>query len=505
MSLIESILKVISPATALRRKVSEHKLDLFDKVRQYDGAGFGKGTKGWQALSSSANLENFQSIVTLRNRSRDLVRNNAFAKRAKQIVFTNIVGAGIRAKIKGTTPKEDKKVKDTWRKWAETTECDYDGKQTLYGMQSIVMGAVFESGECLARKRYVNDKNSLLPVKIQVVEADLLDHNRNYPYGTNLSETNPGGYIIQGIEFDKNGRLVAYWLFDRHPYDLVSTNITSHRVESSEIMHIYEIERPGQVRGVSSIAPVMLKVKHFDDYEYTELLRQKVAACYSVFITDEADDGTGSLTEGQIKNARDGQLQKLEPARIEYLPPGKSISFSAPPTTQNYDSYGRAIQRSIAAGMGVTYESMTGDYSNVNFSSGRMGWIESQRLNEHKQNNVMIPMFCNKSFDWFLQGCAIIGITTNKLIYAEWIPPRREMIDPVKETKSLSDLVRNGFKSWEMAVMELGDDPEILFAQLVKEDKLFRENELMLACDPTFDANRINEPLQEETDNKEDK
>ena len=500
MDWITKGISLFSPSAALKRQKAIAQLGAYNNERKYEGASYGKGTKGWVAVSSSANLENYQAIVTLRNRARDLIRNNAFAKRAKRIIYTNVVGQGIRAKLHGLTKKEAAKVTQKWKDWAETTACDYGGQQTIYGLQAIIMGAVFESGEALVRRRRVRydpDKpGDVLPIQMQVIEADLLDHNKNYPYGSNFGAKNPDGYVIQGVEFDKNGKIKAYWLFDRHPYELISTSIVSYRVDAADIMHIYKIERPGQVRGVSEIAPVMLKVKHFDDYEYTELVRQKISACFGIFVHDDMDDGTGAVA-GTTVNQKDNQLvTRVEPGMIQYLQPGKSVTMSSPPTTDNYEPYTKTLNRSLAAGMNVTYEAMTGDYSNVNFSSGRMGWIEFQRTVEDFQVNVMIPMFCNLALKWFLEGCAMIGVTTNKSITASWIPPRREMIDPYKEVEALSLMVRNGFKSWEEAVTELGEDPEELMAQLVKEDKEFREQELMLVCDPTFDPRRTNAPVE---------
>jgi capsid protein len=138
--------------------------------------------------------------------------------------------------------------------------------------------------------------------------------------------------------------------------------------------------------------------------------------------------------------------------------------------------------RAIASSYGVTYEVLTGDLSNVNFSSGRMGWIEMQRQISDWQENVLIPA-CDKMWKWFCDGANLKGEISENYIPVSWTPPRREMIDPVKEIKGMSEEVRNGFTSWSDAVTSRGWDANELINELAREAKLFDDFKLMLACD----------------------
>jgi lambda family phage portal protein len=217
-----------------------------------------------------------------------------------------------------------------------------------------------------------------------------------------------------------------------------------------------------------------------------QLMRQKIAACFSVFITE--NDNLNPMPDGGEYEP----LERVEPGIIEHLPPGKTVSFAAPPPAEGYDAYSKQVLQGIAAGMGVSYEALTGDLSNVNFSSGRMGWIEFQRNIDDWQWMMLIPTFCDKAWEWFVEAAALAGYAkTGVMIEVNWTAPRREMIDPSKEVKALSELVRNGFSSWHSAVKSLGENPDEILKQLINDAKAFDKAELKPACDPRYDTNRV--------------
>jgi lambda family phage portal protein len=494
MNQFENFIRFFSPSLALVRARANHVLN---QIRSYDAGSHSKRTTGWRATNQSVNGENQNGLMTLRARSRELVRNNAYAKKAIQIISNNTVGLGIRPKVV-SAKKRDKKIMDAWKAWAETTQCDFDGNFNFYGLQALVMKAVPEAGEVLIRKRKVDTRGAgaknIIPVKLQIIEADLLDHYKNLDNGVGK------GYILQGVEFDAKGKKLGYWLYDRHPYDMMGVVLNSQFVSIDEVIHVYSVERPGQVRGVPFLTPSMMKLRDFDDYEDAQLTRQKIAACFAVFISDNAENITSNI-KGTTKNADGSLSERVTPGLIEHLPAGKQVSFGTPPGTTGYGEYSKTQLRGIAAGIGVTYEALTGDLSNVNFSSGRMGWLEFHRQVQAWQSNLVIPKFCAPAWEWFLEGYTLQYGTYGD-IATTWTPPRREMIDPVKEVKGMTDEIRAGLASWADTVSELGYDPEELMETLAKEYKQFRDNELMLSCDPRYDATRSNDPMTPPDPNK---
>jgi len=469
MSFLDKALEIFSPSTAYRRLQYKKAIEILDStgIRKYEGASRGKRVKNWNASNGSANTETAFDLRLLRNRSRDLVRNNNYAKKAIEVIQNNGVGSGIVLSLDGSKATE-KKLMEEWRLWAEKTECDFDGNHNLYGLQSLAFRAVAESGEVIIRKRR---KSKGFPIQIQVCEAEFLDSSK-----TQRSVKNDGHIIIQGVQFDENGRKIGYWLYDQHPNDTFQSS--SKFVPIEDALHIFRIDRPGQVRGVPWGSSTFIKLRDFDEYEDAQLVRQKIAACFSIFVQDSSHAEALGVTDPAEELG-----ERVEPGLIQHVPTGKQIVFGDPPTVQGYGEYTTKTLQSVAAGFGVTYEQLTNDLSGVNFSSGRMGWLEFYRNVVHWQKNLLIPSFCNPIYDWFLQGVNMMGVKYSKHTHS-WTPPRREMIDPVKETKAMVLAIRNGLMSYSEAVRQFGADPDLLLEEIKKYQDKFDEMEIILDCDP---------------------
>lgn len=474
-NLFDKAISLLSPRHALKREQANAALTA---LRNYEAAGHGRRTEGWHTMASSANVETLYSLAVLRDRARDLGRNNPYASIAVDVIETNTIGTGIRPSIKAKTDAQSKKIQEAWKNWAESTDCDFDGHLDFYGLQALVMRTVAESGEAIIKKKRVPYKKGGVPYKLQVLEGDFIDHNRNNPM---LPD---GGFILQGVEFNKRGELAAYWLYDRHPAEAYFHSAISTRHNADEILHVYRVKRPGQVRGVPFGVSAMLKLRDFDEYEDAQLVRQKIAACYAVFIQDPAADTLTASTDDDLP-------EKVEPGMIEHLSAGKTVAFSNPPAAQGYNEYTRKVLQSIAVGYGVTYEAITGDLSNVNFSSGRMGWLEFHRRVTGWQKNMIIPMMCAPAFKWFIEGGELAGLFEGGLT-PSWTPPRREMIDPTKEVKGINEQIRAGLMSWQEAVRQQGFEPSEVLKEITDNHKALADAGIMLDSDPRADSTRTN-------------
>jgi lambda family phage portal protein len=465
MNLIDKAIGFLNPKAGLERaryRTAMGILEEYDQKRAYDAASKGRRTDGWKATGTSANSELYYALDTLRNRSRELVRNNPYAKRIMKVVPNNVIGTGIRPTPMAENKNTSKKAKLLWKEWADKTACDFEGMHSMGGLQKLAMRAVIESGEVLILRRRTTSK--LVPIELQVLEGDHIDSNKN---GEGLPG---GGYIMQGIEFNGKGKRVAIWMFSRHPGEQFRfpTDITSKRIPIEDVLHIYQVDRPGQVRGIPLMVSSMLRMKDFDDYEDAQLIRQKIAACFSVFVMDQQD----SVFQGDAEAKE--MAERVEPGIIEHLPPGKDVKFANPPGADGYADYSRKIQQGIAAGSGITYEAMTGDLSNVNFSSGRMGWIEMQREIEDWQWNTFIPQFCDKVWQWFNEAAIIAG-SLRSSVPVTWTTPRRMMLDPVKETNAKISQIGAGLTTLTETLMEDGYDFDEVMEQKALENEKLKE------------------------------
>lgn len=442
-------------------------------TRRYEGAAKTKRLSRWTTPSSSANDALASGISTLRNRARDLRRNNPYAAKAVQVITSNVVGHGIKTQFRRAQGGDVSELERQWRAWAGTTEIDFDGRNNIFGLQRLVMDAVVESGEVLIRRRVNSAKE--FPLQFQVLESDFLDTNKT-------ESTSSGGYIIQGIEFDSQGRRVAYHLYETHPGETTTGaafSLKSNRVPVDEIFHVYRMDRPGQARGVTWLAPVIVRLRDLDDFEDAQLVRQKIAACFTAFVRDIGPDMTDA-----DEDCDEVELgERLEPGIIEHLPNGKEIQFANPPEVQNYNQYVSANLRSIAAGVGVTYEALSGDYSQVNFSSARMGWLEFGRNLRTWRRGVMVDLFLDPVAKAFLGFASILGAGTEE-VSAFHVAPSREHIDPAKEVPAAIESVRAGFSTLSDELMALGKDPEEHFEQFKKDLDTLDQLGLKLESDP---------------------
>lgn len=171
-------------------------------------------------------------------------------------------------------------------------------------------------------------------------------------------------------------------------------------------------------------------------------------------------------------------MSDLLPGTLYVMKPGRKVSFSDPPKADDYGPYTLANLRAFAAGLGITYESLTGDLSQVNFSSARMGWQEMGRNVDAWRWQMFIPMVCCRVGDWFVQFAGIADLAH------DWTPPARTMIDPANEVPAIIKAVRAGLMTQYEAIREQGYDPQQLLAEIAECNAQLDQLGIVLDSDP---------------------
>lgn len=471
-----SILESLFPSWAAKREAARFQAGRYRQAREvlgrYEGASQSSRMGGWTTVSGGSAVSEVQgALPALRERSRDLARNTWVGRRALDVLANNLVGTGIRPSIDGDSAGER-----LIKAWARSTKADADRLHDFYGLQRLAIMAMLESGECLIVRQGERPQSGRIPVSLRVLEGDYLDHNLNEDLGG-------GRRIVQGVEFDSRGRRVAYHLFERHPgdsgYNPHSDRI--RRVSADDVVHLFSVQRPGQVRGVPIFAPVLVKLKDWDDFEDAQLKRQQIASCFTAFIRSPGEGPLGGLPSAGGSHETDLATQ-LRPGMIQLLQPGEDVSFGSPPDTAGYADFARVTLLEIAAGLGISYEALTGDLSRTNFSSARMGWLEFQRRIDADRLGTITPRFLRRVAGWLIEGLELMGIDVDGDI--KWTPPRRQMIDPVKETDAMMAGIRAGITSRSAEIRSLGRDPEEVYAEIAQDNQLVDALDLILDTDP---------------------
>jgi lambda family phage portal protein len=470
-----------APEAGVRRALARRSFEALSakahgNSRGYDGAAKGRRTDGWKAAGTSADAEIAAASGLLRDRMRDLTRNNPHAAKAVSVLVNNIVGSGIIPRAATGDARLDESVDRLWTEW--TAACDADGQLDIFGLQTLAVREMIEAGEVLIRRRPRRLSDGLaVPLQVQVIESDLLDNTRN-------GDLADGGRLLQGIEFDPLGRRRAYWLHTQHPGDAVVTmrrRLESLAIPASEVLHLYEKQRT-QVRGVPWGTPVMRALRDLDDWTQAELVRKKTEACVVGIVlgADEADQGIAP----SVVDADGNRVEQFEPGLIAYARGGKDIRFNQPATTAGVGEWLRAQLHIVAAGFRMPYELLTGDLSQVNYSSIRAGLVEFRRLIDAVQWQIVIPVLCQPMWVWFCQAAWAAGKLPRPDIAVEWSPPRFEAVDPLKDAMADLLALRSGTMSLAQAIARQGHNPDAVLAEIAAMNAKIDALGLILDSDP---------------------
>lgn len=476
---IERAIAAISPRWGAERAFYRFTLS---QTRAYEAAKTGRRTEGWMTSGTSANAEIGPAAARIRARVRDLVRNNPHIAAAVRKKADKVVGTGIRPRLRATRDEVERKraINAYWEEFANN--CDPAGRLDFYGLEKLASRTMDESGEVLLR--FIPRPSSWrlqVPLQIEVLEPDYLD--------SSLSRAlNNGGAIIQGVEFDRDGRRVAYWLYPEHPGEILGIEgkfgLQSQRVPASEIIHMFDPLRPGQARGVSAFTSIVLKARDIDEADDARLMAQKLAACFAVFVK-RAGNATSPLAAKTTTDKDGKRIERVSPGMIQYLDMNEDVAFGTPPSVDGYMEFMNVQLHAMAAGAGVTYEQMTGDLRGVNFSSIRAGLIDFWDLVDHQQHLVMIPQLCRPVWGRFGQVLAAQGRRDlDKAFQAIWTPPRRRYVDPEKEIKAVTDEMRSGLTSLPAAIAATGEDPDEVVHDIADSNALLDKLGIVLDSDP---------------------
>lgn len=441
---------------------------------EYDGATRGRRSAGWRRNRRDANAELTPAVqAALRGIARDLDRNNPWAHSGANKIAEHMVGTGVTFQVQ-RNGKLDKTLNDLARSHLDKPLCDSGGRNDLYGLQLQAARTIVVSGACVVRRRWRRKKDKLpLPFQLQLLEPDYIDSSKHGP-------TSNGGYAVHGIEFDAIGKRTGYWLFNGHPGAAHTLERGSTLIPASEIGHVFRQDRPEQEHGATWFAPIILRLKDFGDYEDAQLTRQKLATAYAAFVKD---DGSGTGVPGLEQDEDQPDLEFIESGTITQLPPGQSVEFANPPSVDGYIDFTRVSHRAMSAGLGLPYEILTGDVSQVSYISGRFGRLTFNRTNATWQWAMFIPQFCGAVERWLLEAFEMAGHDIAG-VSVKWTPPKNEMLNPLEEVQANRDAVRAGQKTPSQVVRENGEDPDIFFQELADDFNRLDELGLTLDCDP---------------------
>lgn len=464
----------------------------------FAGGAVGRLTASMASWSGALNADLDGSLVVMRARARQLAANNEYGRRFLSLVAANIVGHGETPKLQvrayfsgqaGKPPTLDKAANDAieiaWYNWWRSA--DIAGRLTWPHLMRVAAKGAARDGEALVR--IIRRRDLTNGIALQLLEADRLDETLNI--------ATPSRTIRQGVEIDATGRPVAYWIKTAHPGERYAAGGPEvERIPASDIIHLYLPERAEQVRGYTWFHAILLRAHQLAGFNDAAVVAARIGASKIAALerAEEAPDATASLADGQTGAAFH---MNVEAGEMFELPPGYKLNSWDPEYPHaNFESFVKAAMRGISSGLDVATHNLSGDMTDVNYSSARIA-----ELAEREQWMVLQDWFIGTLVErvyreWlalallrgdiaFASGKTLPADKYEKFASASAFRGRRwRWVDPAKEIEAYKEGVALGVTSRTRIAAEQGDDFDDIRDELQQEQQSLDDAGLLPKAPP---------------------
>lgn len=464
--------------------------------RAYANADMNRLTAAWNSPTNSADAELVSSLRELRARSRQLIRDNAYAGHAQTIFVNNTVGQGIgiQAQVKDSRgnlqPRINSAIESLWEAWEEPESCHIAGRLHFRDLERLAMMGVFEAGEDLIRFHHQATPSGV-PLTLEILEPERLAEEYEAP---NV----PGVNIVRmGVEHDPYHKALAYWVKTFYPGDLRRHAVMPEKLErvlADYILHTAPIRRWPQTRGEPMMHAVAKRLWDVEGYTHAEIVAMRASAnIMGIIQSPELDLGSGAAPPPSQEDSAPGTMKRLMP--------GETFTEWNPNRPNNgADSFLRFMLREVAAGLCMGYASLTGDYSQANYSSER-----ARMLEDRDQWRVVqfwwLRNFRTRIHREFMRAAVYSGAlpAVNRAQYI--LDPRRfeavkyklrgwGWVDPAKEVAAYKEAVKAGFISIADVISQTAHGAD--FEEMM--DGIEDERELIASKGLVFDVLQVDTP-----------
>ena len=149
---------------------------------------------------------------------------------------------------------------------------------------------------------------------------------------------------------------------------------------------------------------------------------------------------------------------------MQVLLPGEDVKFSSPADVGGgYEAFQYRTLLAVSASLGLPYHLVTGDVRQANYSSLRAELVEFRRRIGQLQHGVMAHQLCRPVWMRWLEVAVLSGAIDADLVLArpvQWIPPRWDWVDPLKDIQAQVLAMEAGITSRRKVVEATGYDVE---------------------------------------------
>lgn len=484
------------------------------------GASRTKGSlASWNPIRSSPQSDIDANLSTLRARSADLYMGMPIAASAINTSRTNVIGAGLHVaprpnyRILGISAEEAQqwalKAKEEFDLLANSKLLDITKRNNFYDLQDIAYMAYMIDGDAFALFKY-RDAGPVMPysLRLQVIESSRVGNPNMLSAAGFLTEMtveaknqDNGNRIINGVEIDDDGAVVAYHVANRYPYD--PTNLYRLpkwvRIEAfsplgtPNMLQICHDERPEQYRGIPYLAPAIEAIKQISRYTDAELTAAIIKSFFTLFFTETENHEAGFPVSEVLKQGKapefDTNSIELGPGTLNIIPPNYDVKSMDPQRSlSTYEPFIQAVTKQIGAAVGIPYEVLMKSF-NSSYTASRAALL--QAWSDFKMRRTWFSRdFCQPVYETWLAEAVFIGrleapgffedpLIRKAWCNSEWYGPVMGVLDPVKELQAAQLRVTSGFSTREKESLEMtGTSFDENVSRIEVENKCLEEGDL---------------------------
>lgn len=526
MNFVDRAISAISPSAGFKRLKARAAINILDT--SFSGASqTRRSLRSWGIKTAeSPDEEVLPELSVLRERSRDLYKNNPIGGGAIKTVCTNVIGPGLqlqsrmdRSYLKDTVNLSDasadaleRRIERLFHMWGDHTDADACRRLNFYELQDLAFRTYLQAGDCFTLLPLISRKGTICDLRVEVVDADRVSD----PAGSPASLGVIIGKNAAGIELGSYGEPIAYNFEVTPPGSLdrkwVRVLAYGPSTGRQNVIHLYQQERPGQRRGIPYLTPVIDTLKQIGRYTDSELMAAVVSAMFTVFIkspTAASEDILGAALPESERRETDPQHYELGAGAIIGLEEGEEPVFANPGRPNSaFDPFIAALLRQVGMALEIPYELLVKQF-NSSYSASRASIIEAWKFFKSRRS-WFAAKWCQPIYEEWLTNMVLSGeieapgfmeSTALRRAYCgtEWMGPAQGQLNPVQETKAARDRVTFGFSTKTAETLALnGGDYEDNMRQRAKEEALERELGLSIVekdfssateVIPTTDAN----------------
>ena len=466
-------------------------------------------TDDWRPGQLTASTIHRMDAKVLRNRARDLVANHPLAKSGVDAYIANVIECGITPKPLFDDGERRRDWVNTWNQWGGERgkpDADITRQQHIYELMALWLEEIIVGGGCLVHYRVLDRRTTAarsrtIPLSLELIpEERFVDDRDDFVISRNRNKgKNP---IVRGVEIETStGEPVAYWIRNE---DFVTFGVETSdptRLPADQCEYSFFRKRIGQYRGITLLHAAVMWLWKLGYYTDNELMASAIKSCYSVLIKTSPEDMADfpdlfdGDPDGPVTDSFGNTMEKIQPGMIARLTvPGDITGVGPNVPTSDTIGWVRFIERSISIAINLSYEEVTRDYTQGNFSQSRAG-ANADRKRFRPMQKFTINHFCMPTYRRFAQWASMRGIdgfptiddfvaNMDQWLQVKWRTPGWASVNPWDDARAAVLEVQNGMGTRETYLAAKGDDWEDTFDQLEREDDGANERDLTLGGTP---------------------